>query len=269
MFTFIIGITALFIAGCSAFFSVQGLATLYSARFFAVCIMAGGLEVGKLVAASFLHRYWKSTAWIIKTYLTFAVIILMGITSLGIFGFLTSAFQESHSKVELNNVKKEALVSKTEFIQNEINSLNKRVETLNEARLAQEKRLPNMSSKSAKPVYEDIAKSGEEISKTRQRIEELSSQLFQANQGILETKIEDSKKTDIGTLKYVSSVFNISVENVVKWFTIAIVLVFDPLAIALVLAYNSLVKNEEIVEIVEDKSFSIKKTNLADARYRA
>ncbi len=253
MFTVLVGLVALLVAGCAAFFSVQGLATLYAAKFVAVCIMAGGLEAGKLVAASFLHRYWKTTGWLLKTYLTVAVVILMGITSLGIFGFLTGAYQQSHVKVEITDVKQEALVTKQQFLKDEMSQLNDRVRTLNEARKSQEARLPNLSRRSAAPIYEDIKRSGEEINATRAKIDELSKQLLQANQDSIETKIESSKETDIGTLKYVAKVFNVPMDNIVKWFTLAIVLVFDPLAVALILAYNSLVEKKGLVTEVEEE----------------
>jgi hypothetical protein len=245
MFTALVGIVALIVAGCAAFFSVQGLATLYAARFVAVCVMAGGLEIGKLVAASFLHRYWKSIGWLLKTYLTIAVVVLMGITSLGIFGFLTGAYQQSHVKVELTDVKQESLNSKKEFLKVEINQLNDRINTLNEARKSQEARLPNLSRRSAAPIYEDIKKSSEEISKTRTQIDNLTTQLFQASQESINQKVEGSKEVDIGTLKYVAKTFGVNMDTIVKWFTLAIVCVFDPLAVALVLAYNSLIENKK------------------------
>ena len=241
MFTALVGIVALIVAGCAAFFSVQGLATLYAARFVAVCVMAGGLELGKLVAASFLHRNWKSIGWLLKTYLTIAVVVLMGITSLGIFGFLTGAYQQSHVKVELTDVKQEALNSKKEFLQTEINQLNSRIQTLNEARKAQEKRLPELSRKSAAPIYEDIRRSSEEITTTRTRLDQLTTQLFDASQESINQKIEGSKEVDIGTLRYVAKAFGVDMDTIVKWFTMAIVCVFDPLAVALVLAYNTLI----------------------------
>lgn len=244
MFTVLVGLAAFIVAGCAAFFSVQGLATLYAAKFVAVCVMAGGLELGKLIAASFLHRYWKTVGWLLKTYLTLAVLILMGITSLGIFGFLTGAYQQSHTKVELTDVKQEALNSKKEFLKVEINQLNARITTLNEARKAQEKRLPELSRKSAIPIYEDIRRSSEEITQTRSRLDELTIQLFNASQESINQKIEGSKEVDIGTLKYVAKAFGVDMDTVVKWFTLAIVLVFDPLALALVLAYNSLIENK-------------------------
>jgi transcriptional regulator with XRE-family HTH domain len=244
MFTALVGIVALIVAGCAAFFSVQGLATLYAARYVAVCVMAGGLEIGKLVAASFLHRYWKSVSWLLKLYLTVAVVVLMGITSLGIFGFLTGAYQQSHVKVELTDVKQEALNSKKEFLKVEIDQLNARINTLNEARKAQEKRLPELSRKSAAPIYEDIRRSSEEITTTRTRLDKLTTELFDASQESINQKIEGSKEVDIGTLKYVAKAFGVDMDTVVKWFTLAIVLVFDPLAVALILAYNSLIERK-------------------------
>ena len=245
MFTALVGIVALIVAGCAAFFSVQGLATLYAARFVAVCVMAGGLEIGKLVAASFLHRYWKTCGILLKVYLTIAVLILMAITSLGIFGFLTGAYQQSHVKVELTDVKQEALNSKKEFLTVEIKQLNDRINTLNEARKSQEARLPNLSRRSAAPIYEDIKKSSDEITATRAKIDNLTTQLFQTSEESINQKVEGSKEVDIGTLKYVAKTLGVDMDTIVKWFTLAIVCVFDPLAVALVLAYNSLIENKK------------------------
>jgi predicted nuclease with TOPRIM domain len=169
----------------------------------------------------------------------------MGITSLGIFGFLTGAYQQSHVKVELTDVKQESLNSKKEFLTLEIKQLNDRINTLNEARKSQEARLPNLSRRSAAPIYEDIKKSSEEISKTRTQIDNLTTQLFQASQESINQKVEGSKEVDIGTLKYVAKTFGVNMDTIVKWFTLAIVCVFDPLAVALVLAYNSLIENKK------------------------
>jgi transcriptional regulator with XRE-family HTH domain len=261
MFTALVGIVALIVAGCAAFFSVQGLATLYAARFVAVCVMAGGLEIGKLVAASFLHRYWKSIGWLLKTYLTIAVVVLMGITSLGIFGFLTGAYQQSHVKVELTDVKQESLNSKKEFLKVEINQLNDRIKTLNEARKAQEKRLPELSRKSAAPIYEDIRRSSEEITATRTRLDKLTTELFDASQESINQKIEGSKEVDIGTLKYVAKAFGVDMDTIVKWFTLGIVFVFDPLAVALILAYNSLIEKKELTKAEKPKKSALVNSN--------
>lgn len=250
MFKYLVGLVALMVASCAAFFSVQGLATLYAGQFLAVCIMASSLEIGKLVAASYLHRFWKSAALLLKIYLVCAVITLMGITSMGIYGFLSSAYEKNSSKVELVVSKEDSVNSKKEFLEKEITSLNQRVATLNSARTEQEKRLPGLSSKAAKPIYEDIARSGEEINTLRNRINDLSTQLLSSNDQIIDLKTEKESVGDIGTLNFVASSFGVSIETVVKWFTLAIVSVFDPLAVCLILAYNSLIapkKKEETI----------------------
>ena len=271
MFTIIVGLTALIVAGCAAFFSVQGLATLYAGQFIAVCIMAGALEFGKLISASYLHRYWNNTSFLLKTYLTLAVICLMAITSLGIFGFLTAAYQQSHVQVEVLDNKQIALEAAKQSAMVEIENLNKRIDTLNSARLSQEKRLPSLPKSSAALVYEDIKKSGEEIKNIQQRAQTLSDGLKQTNDNLIALKIEESKSTDIGTLKFVAQLFNVSVETVVKWFTIIIVLVFDPLAVCLVLAYNNLIKkpNSEAEKVLpEDKTDNLSKKASGLINYR-
>ena len=92
-FIYWIGLSALLIAGSAAAFSVYGLAKLFSGAFLSVVIMAGALELGKLVTASFLYRYWKVINWFQKVYMTIATIVLVFITSAGIFGYLSNAYQ--------------------------------------------------------------------------------------------------------------------------------------------------------------------------------
>lgn len=240
MFIFITGLVALTVALCAAFFSVQGIAALYTGHYWSVVLMASGLEVGKLVAASYLHRFWSKTSILLKFYLTMAVVILMAITSLGVFGFLSSAYQVNFAKVELVDTKQQSLNERKTFLQSEINQLNERISTLNTARVSQEKRLPSMSTTSAKPIYEDIARSGEEISQIRQSISVMTEELLQTKDDVVVLETSKQQHSDVGTLKFVASMFNISVEDIVKWFTLIIVFVFDPLAVSLVLAYNNM-----------------------------
>jgi hypothetical protein len=267
MFTFILGLTALIVAGCAAYFSVQGLATLYAGAFLAVCIMAGSLEVGKLVAASYLHRYWNRTGFLLKTYLIIAIVSLMGITSLGIFGFLTSAYQQSHVKVEMLDTKKFTLDNQKQIAVSEIENLTKRIETLNQIRVIQEQRVQDAGNYRLprEQAYEAINKANSEIEESKNKINELSNQIKSINDEILILKTEESKSKDIGTLKFVAQLFNVDVSVIVKWFTLIIVLVFDPLAVALVLAYNNAIlkKNkkekilieEEISDLIKEKTY--------------
>src|SRR6056300_1678105 len=100
-------ITALSISAVAIYYSVAGLVAIFAAAAVPIIIMGGVLEVGKLVTAVWLHRYWSQAAWWLKSYLSIAVLVLMFITSMGIFGFLskahieqTSAGQESVAQVE-------------------------------------------------------------------------------------------------------------------------------------------------------------------------
>jgi hypothetical protein len=238
MFVAILALTAFVIAGAAAYFSVQGIATLYAGAYISVLVMAGALEAGKIVGTSFLYRYWHRTGLLLKTYLLVAIIALMGITSMGIFGFLTSAYQTSLAEFSNATTQQEFLVSQKAILQSEIESLNSRIVTLNESRKSQESRLPSMSRLAARPVYEDIAKAGEEIKEARDRMQVVYDEIKTLDAQNFELQKETSKQKDIGTLKYAAELFNTDINTIVKWFTIAIIFVFDPLAICLILAYN-------------------------------
>lgn len=259
MFTLLIFISSLLVAGCAAYFSVQGLATLYSGFFISVCIMAGSLELGKLVAASYLHRYWNKTSFLLKTYLLIAILTLMTITSLGIFGFLTSAYQKSHVKIEILETQRQSLLMEKSYTQNEIDNFTKRIETLNGIRLIQEKRVEDAGNYKVprEQAYEAIDKANKEIEESKNKISELNTIVKNLDIKLLNLKEEESKSSDIGTLKFVAELFNTDIEKIVKWFTIAIVLVFDPLAVCLVLAYSNIIKNKQnkIVLQEEEKQF--------------
>ena len=149
-----------------------------------------------------------------------------------------------------------------------------RVDTLNQSRLSQEQRLPSMSRIAAKPIYEDIARAGDEITQSRTRMNEIFGEIKALDIQTLEAQKESGKQKDIGTLKYAAELFNTDINTIVKWFTLSIIFVFDPLAIALILAYNIAANkkfdNEE--EYEEEPATStiktIKKLFKRKAKYR-
>ena len=270
MFVGILALTAFIIAAVAAYFSVYGIATLYAGAFVSVLVMAGALEVGKLVATSFLYRYWHKTNVLLKTYILIAIMTLMGITSMGIFGFLTGAYQSSLIEYSQSETQQTFLVSQKDSLQKELDSLSLRIDTLNKSRLSQEQRLPSMSRRAAAPVYEDIKLSGEEISQARTRMNDIFAEIKNLDVQTLEAQKQRGNQKDIGTLKYAAELFGTDINTIVKWFTLAIIIVFDPLAIALVLAYNiaanrTFKDNEE--EMVEEKSF-LKRVFNRKAKYR-
>ena len=132
-FKYLIGAAAFFIAGCSAFFSVRGLGLLFVGSASAVMIMAASLEIGKLVAASFLYRYWQDISRPLRVYLTLAVLTLIGITSLGNYGFLARAYERTHTRVEVLESQVALLEKENADTQRQIDSargqLNKATDT--------------------------------------------------------------------------------------------------------------------------------------------
>ena len=124
-FPILVFVVAISIAAIAAWFSVVGLMAIFAASALPVAIMAGSLEVGKLVTASWVYRNWKRAPFLLKSYLTFATIVLMFITSLGIFGFLSSAYleqaaegQQSTAKIEriANDIlRNEDMIARTEI----------------------------------------------------------------------------------------------------------------------------------------------------------
>jgi hypothetical protein len=253
MFTLLLFLTALLVAGCAAYFSVLGIATLFSGHYLQVLIMAGSLELGKLIATSFLYRYWNKIAWFLKIYMVVAVLILMVITSMGIYGYLSSGFQVNASKLQGIEKQVSLIENQKNFVSQEIEQNNKRVDTLNAARVTQEQRLPTMSRVAAAPVYEDMARAAEEIKDLKIRNQELTNSLLTKDTELLELQKQNNEVHDIGTFKFVAESLGIPLETVVKLFIIIIVCVFDPLAVSLILAYNiasrgSILKEEKVLE---------------------
>lgn len=253
MYKLLLGFTALLIAGCAAFFSVKGIATLFSGAFIGVIVMAGSLELGKLVATTFLHRYWHKAPGVLKTYLLIAILLLMGITSMGTYGFLSAAFQSNAAILENTTLKIDSAEQQKQTISTQVSQLQERINTLNETRKQQEKNLASVTSNSTtkyKLVYQDAERASKEINEVQKKIDDLQLILIEKDSEINTLKTSTLQVNDIGAFKFIAENFNESINVVVKWFILAIVVVFDPLAVALVLAYNTIMfKKEDTIEL--------------------
>lgn len=246
-------ISSLLVAGCSAWFSVLGIATLFSGSYAAVLVMASSLEVGKLVATTYLHHYWSATSFFLKTYLLIAVAVLMCVTSLGIFGYLSAAYSTNSTKFATTDFQIGAIEQRKVSLDSELRQIKDRIDTLNTARRSQEERLPKMSAVNAKPIYADIERTGTEITGLTVRIQSLQDKKFTADTEIQQLKTQIASAKDIGTFKFIAGHFNVPLDSVVTWFIGIIIVVFDPLAIALLLAYNNTLQRV----VVRDKSIDL------------
>lgn len=228
---------ALALSGVAAYYSIVGLATIFSASFYAVVLMAGVLEVSKLVCASWLYQKWDNINSLIKVYLTSAVVVLMLITSLGIFGFLSRA----HVDQKLGNTE---VTLKIEQIDSQIAS-TKEVMDRYRSQLAQLDRAINIQL-DANRATQALAARQRQVAERDQIRQKLDSE--QQSLQKLEQVKTDLRQTisilesEVGPIKYVAEFFvgtgSVDVEKAVRWMILVIVLVFDPLAVLMLIAAN-------------------------------
>jgi hypothetical protein len=261
---YLIGISAIIIAGCAAFFSITGLGILFAGASVSVMVMAGSLEYAKLVTATYLKQKWNDIKGFNKWYLTGAVIILMAITSAGIFGYLSNAFQQQ-------NIKLDQVAREIQVWQNKIEYGNQQIATLQ----SQSKDLTstqntlitkgNVNNRLLKSV-DNRDKQSTAISK---KINILQDSIVAYNGHINEIKNNNIEiEREVGGFRFVAEAFGMTLNNVVKFFIFLIVIVFDPLAIALVIAFNQLILDTKINEVVEDEEDKTKEIIEEESRLK-
>ena len=256
---YLVGISAIIIAGCAAYFSITGLGILFAGASVSVMVMAGSLEYAKLVTATYLKQKWDVIKGFNKWYLTSAVVILMAITSAGIFGYLSNAFQQQ-------NIKLDQVAREIQVWQNKIDNSNQQIATLQ----GQQKDLSttqntlitkgNVNSRLLRSV-DNRDKQSNSINK---KINVLQDSIVAYNGHINDIKNNNIElEREVGGFRFVAEAFGMSLNSVVKFFIFLIVIVFDPLAIALVIAFNQLVlgdnkkeelKEDKTKEIIEEES---------------
>ena len=221
-FQLTLGLSALFIAGCAAFFSVFGIAKLFSGAFIAVVIMASSLEIGKLVTASFLYRYWDKINLLQKVYMAAATIMLIFITSAGIFGYLSNACQGATVEFEKQTTallfKEEQVEQLEEDKQFLLNELDQQVQSL-----------PDNYITAKRKLREDY---NPQILSINSELLDLKKEVGELKTNLVETGV------DVGPAVYLARTFNTDIDTVVKFFIFILIFVFDPLAVMLVVAYN-------------------------------
>ena len=235
--------TALAISGVAAYYSIIGLAAIFAAATIPVIVMGSILEVGKLVTVSYLHRYWKDTNFLLKAYLIIAVFILMFITSMGIFGFLSKAHIEQTTVAGDNTLKIERLNSQIAREQRTIGDAEKVLFQLDEAInvLIEYDRIRGNEGAIAtrerqKPERQELSQI---IGEAEDKISTLQDELIELEKGQLQIEAE------VGPIKYIAEFVygetdRTILEEAVRWVIIIIVTVFDPLAIALLIAWNDI-----------------------------
>jgi len=237
----LVGLSAIIIAGCAAYFSVTGLGVLFAGASVSVMVMASSLELAKLVAATYLKQKWDEIGGFNKWYLTISVAVLMLITSAGIFGYLSNAFQAQ--SLQLQQVDREIAVHQTKIDQNttQITQLSTQITEFN---TNQGKIIDGGKVNSR--LLRSIDNRDKEIGKINNKIFDLQTQNAGETEKINEIKIKNlDLEKEVGGFRFVAEAFGVELKNVVKFFIFLIVIVFDPLAVALIIAFNGLIETKK------------------------
>lgn len=253
LFPYIVLLASLSLAISAAYYSVFGLSKLFSSQAQAVIILAGTLEASKLIAASYLHRYWYDISTLIKTYLITAVIVLMCITSLGIYGFLVSAYQDTAYKLENLELEVSNIENKKQNVTNQLTSVVSEKKIVNDNVIQLTQALSNnriqytdrkgnvvirTSNENRKAYEKQLNQSASRLTELNKREIQLSDSISRLDLSITDLKSNSQVTSEVGPLKYIASITGVSMDIVVNWLIIALILVFDPLAIILLISAN-------------------------------
>lgn len=253
IFPYIIALTALSVSASAAFYSVTGLSKLFAGASTQVMIMAGSLEVAKLVIASLLYQYWDTINKTLRAYLMGATIILILITSMGIYGYLSAAYQTTASQagnadaqVTLLETKKQNFVQQRDLYNTEKTNLIQGITQL-QSGLANNKTsfvdkkgnlIQSTSNANRKSFEKQLDNSTLRQSEISAKLDVINDSIFKLDTQIVETKTTNNSANELGPLKYLSGLTGVSMDRIINWLLLVIIFVFDPLAIALVIAAN-------------------------------
>ena len=253
-FPFLIAISALSVSASAAFYSVSGLSKLFAGASLEVMIMAGSLEAAKLVIASLLYQYWDKLNKLLRAYLTMGCVILVLITSMGIYGFLSAAYQETYQKLSVSENKIAFLDEKSKFYEEDIQRYDRELETIinNISKLSSAKTQSIQVRDTTTSTGYRQTISTAELRLARQRIneEELNKKAIQVRRQeasdslqkyrleVLELQTNSETVGELGPLQYLSGLTGTPMDKIINILLLVIIFVFDPLAISLVVAAN-------------------------------
>jgi len=253
LFPLLIAFSALSVSISAAFYSVSGLSKLFAGAAFAVIVMAASLEIAKLVIASLLYQYRKNLPKFLKWYLSMACVVLILITSMGIYGFLSAAYQETAAKagsidsqITLIEVKRDNIKEQLAVYNEEKSSINSAVADLRTGlsnnKIQYTDTLGNVITTTSRATRNALTKQLDQAIDRQTiingKVDDLNQKLFDYETEIVEVRLSDAVSSELGPLKYLSGLTGLPMDQIINYLLLTIIFVFDPLAIALVVAAN-------------------------------
>jgi len=253
MFEFIVLGTALLLAACSALFSITGIAQLFTSISVQAGVMAAALEIGKIVGVSALYRYRHAIPRTLKMYMYTGTAVLMLLTSVGVYGYLSGAYATAATGIQAKQNEITLYSGQQENITSNIKRLTDRSTQLQNMRSQQENRLDELVrlGRATATQQRIIREQDAEINKLQLDITRLSA--TSDSLSLLKTNTTNSIGTSgkLGTFYYVAEAIGTSLDTIVKWFILLLVLVLDPMSISLFLVYNIIVKKRDTITPTE------------------
>ncbi len=250
----IIAFSALSVSGSAAFYSVSGLSKLFAGASLEVIIMAGSLEIAKLVIASLLYQYWSTINKLLRAYLTIAAIILVLITSMGIYGFLSAAYQETYQKLTVQQNQIEFLENKSKFYEDDIQRFDKELaqisDNISALSSAKATSIQVRDTSVVGGIRTTVSTAELRLAQNRLAIEEdnrkdvylkrtvAADSLQKYKLQILDLQNNADTIGELGPLQYLSGLTGTPMDKIINILLLVIIFVFDPLAISLVVAAN-------------------------------
>ena len=254
IFPSIIALSALSVSASAAFYSVSGLSKLFAGASFEVIIMAGSLEAAKLVIASLLYQYWNTINKLLRTYLSIAAVVLVLITSMGIYGFLSAAYQETYQQLTITENKVSFLENKAKFYEDDVTRydqdlerISNNISTLSNAKATS---IQVRDTTVASGIRSTVSTAELRLAQQRISVEEDNKKAVQARREIaadslqkykleiLELQNNSAVAGELGPLQYLSGLTGTPMDKIINILLLVIIFVFDPLAISLVVAAN-------------------------------
>ena len=281
IFPALIALSAFSVSASAAFYSISGLSKLFAGAAFAVIVMAASLEIAKLVIASLLYQYRKTLPFLLKAYLSIACVVLILITSMGIYGFLSAAYQDTANKEGNAEARIVLIETKRDNVKEQLEVYTEEKTSINEAVAELRKGLSNnkvqwrdketgqiitsTSSRTRKALEKQLDQAIIRQTEINAKVDVLNEKIFEYETEIVETRIGDGSTSELGPLKYLSGLTGLPMDRIINYLLLTIIFVFDPLAIALVIAANYAFEQlrkptkenlyGETVEVDEDKVY--------------
>jgi hypothetical protein len=247
-----------------AYVSVNGLMRVFAGAGIVGLIFFSAIEVAKVIATSAIHTYGKKIGWFYNILLGLGITIAMIITSMGIYGFLSSTYRETANK--MNNIENQIILLESnlnnfqeqfDLYNNERSELNNSISSLRSGLSNNVVQYTNnsgqlittTSSANRKALEKQLERALSRQSDLNLKIDEVNSKIFDLKTNILDVRNSDKSSTELGPLKYLSDVTGSTMDDVMKWFILMLIIIGDPMAILLVIVFSKVMNSEETIEV--------------------